>query len=275
MGYPVKHSLSPVMHNAAIATLDLDYVYLPFAVAPDALADALRGFQAIGLRGFNVTIPHKQSILPYLSNITEAAQAIGAVNTIWAGASGWCGTNTDVIGFLAPLKRLNRSWQDMPALILGNGGAARAVVAACHQLGCPDIWVFGRSADKLATFSQSWQRSLLQPALSVHPWETLNAYLPQAGLVVNTTPLGMAPAADQSPLSRQQIQQLPAGSIVYDLIYTPRPTLFLSLAEAAGLTPIDGLEMLVQQGAAALEQWLQQPVPVAVMRDALLTHLTP
>lgn len=273
IGYPVAHSLSPVMHGAAIAHLAVDYAYLPFPVAPEDLSAAVRGFEAIGVQGFNLTIPHKQAILPLLSEVSPVAEAIGAVNTVWRGPAGWHGTNTDVTGFLAPLQQLDRDWSQSPALILGNGGAARAVVAACHQLGCSEIWAFGRSPTKLSTFLQSWRTSTLQPPLSVYPWEKLSDYLPRAALLVNTTPLGMYPQTTASPLTRQQLTQVSPGAIAYDLIYTPRPTNFLKAAAEAGLVPIDGLEMLVQQGAAALEIWLQQPIPENVMRAALLSYL--
>ncbi|MDV3353018.1 shikimate dehydrogenase [Leptothoe sp. ISB3NOV94-8A] len=273
IGYPVKHSMSPIMHNAAIATLGLDYVYLPFPIAPDQLKTAIDGFAAVGLKGFNITIPHKQTIMPLLTDVSEVAQAIGAVNTVWWSDQGWCGTNTDAAGFIAPLKALSRDWSHAPALILGNGGAARAVVAACHQLGCSNVLVVGRSADKLAAFAQSWEMSPLQPNLSVHTWDRLDELLPMAGLVVNATPIGMAPKIEASPLTDGQMALLPSQTIAYDLIYVPRPTRFLQQASAAGLVTFDGLEMLVQQGAAALEIWTQQSPPVDVMRQALLEHV--
>ncbi|MEM1251067.1 MAG: shikimate dehydrogenase [Cyanobacteria bacterium P01_H01_bin.21] len=273
IGYPVKHSMSPIMHNAAVATLDLDYVYLPFPIAPERLKVAVDGFAAVGLQGFNITIPHKQTIMPLLTTVTDVAQAIGAVNTVWWSDTGWCGTNTDAAGFMAPLQSLKRDWQQLPALVLGNGGAARAVVAACHQLGCPEILVAGRNAKKLAAFAQSWQPSPLQPHLSTHTWDQLDSLLPRAGLIVNATPIGMAPNVEASPLADDQLSLLDAQAIAYDLIYTPRPTQFLQQAATAGLTTFDGLEMLVQQGAAALEIWTQQPPPVDVMRQALLERL--
>lgn len=275
IGYPVKHSMSPIMHNAAIATLGLDYVYLPFPIAPERLGAAIDGFAAIGLQGFNITIPHKQAIMPLLNEITDVAQAVGAVNTVWWSDRGWCGTNTDALGFMGPLKGLEPDlepdWSQTPALILGNGGAARAVVAACQQLGCPEIWVAGRSAEKLAAFANSWPTP--PPNLSVHQWTHLDELLPHAGLVVNSTPVGMAPKVNTSPLSPEQMASLPQQAIAYDLIYTPRPTQFLQQATELGLTAIDGLEMLVQQGAAALEIWTQQAPPVDVMRQALGAHL--
>ncbi|MBT9311983.1 shikimate dehydrogenase [Leptothoe kymatousa] len=269
IGHPVKHSMSPVMHNAAIANLGLDYVYLPFPIAPDQLKTAIDGFAAVGVQGFSITIPHKQTIMPLLAGVSDVAQAIGAVNTVWRNDRGWCGTNTDALGFMAPLKAMDQDWRQVPALVLGNGGAARAVVAACHQLGCPEIWVVGRSPEKLAAFADSWDASPLQPNLSVHGWDSLDQLLPQVGLVVNSTPVGMAPNVDASPLSPSQIDHLPPQAIAYDLIYTPRPTVFLQRAKALGLETIDGLEMLVQQGAAALEIWTQQTPPVDVMRQAL------
>jgi shikimate dehydrogenase len=281
IGYPVKHSFSPLMHNAAIAhlnqtdpTREIDYVYLPFPIAPEDLECAIAGFRAIGLQGFNITIPHKQTIIPLLNEVTDVAKAIGAVNTVWRTETGWCGTNTDAIGFLAPLKPLAKTWANTPALILGYGGAARAVVAACAQLGCSEIWVAGRSPDKLTQFMHSWESvGAIASKLSVVPWTALAKYLPKAGLVVNCTPVGMHPHTAASPLSNPEIQLIPPGSIAYDLIYTPRDTQLLQQASAAGLTAIDGLEMLVQQGAAALEIWLHQPAPVAVMRQVLLDYL--
>ncbi|EDX87036.1 shikimate 5-dehydrogenase [Synechococcus sp. PCC 7335] len=288
IGYPIKHSFSPLMHNAAIAHLretgPADYVYLPFPVHPENLKDAIIGFKAIGLRGFNITIPHKQTIIPLLDEVSEVAKAIGAVNTVWYGTwnkgddssqeSGWCGTNTDAIGFLSPLQALKQDWTNTRAIVLGNGGASRAVVAACHQLGCKRISVVGRNLEKLAWFAESWANSPdIAARLKVMTWEELPDQLQRAGLVVNATPVGMHPNTDASVLSDDELALLPTGAIAYDLIYTPRPTKFLRQAAAAGLTTVDGLEMLVQQGAAALEIWLDRPAPIDIMRRSLLDHL--
>lgn len=275
IGDPIGHSLSPVMHNAALAALGADYVYVAFAIAPEALPAALAGFAATGLRGFNVTLPHKQTIMPLLGQISPEAQAVGAVNTVWRSEAGWAGTNTDVAGFLAPLKALSRSWAGAEAVVLGNGGSARAVVAGCAQLGLSRVHVVGRSAARLSAFEQSWQGSPLQPPLVVQPWEALPQLLPQADLVVNTTPLGMHPHPEAAPLEAAALEAMKRDAIAYDLIYTPRPTRFLSLTSQRGLKTIDGLEMLVQQGAAALEIWLQRPAPVDTMRQALITYLAP
>ncbi|MFW6358589.1 MAG: shikimate dehydrogenase [Chroococcales cyanobacterium] len=269
IGNPVTHSLSPVMHNAAIAALNVDYVYLAFPVKPEALATAIAGFEAIELVGFNITIPHKQTIMPLLSDISPAAKMIGAVNTVWRTETGWYGTNTDVNGFIAPLKTLERDWSQVTPVILGNGGAARAVVVGCHQLGCPQICVVGRNQSKLEHFKQSWENTPIEGALSVHSWDELSGLVSKTGLLVNTTPVGMSPQIEQSPVAENVMVQLSENAIAYDLIYNPRPTLFLKQAAQQGAMAIDGLEMLVQQGAAALEIWLRQPIPVDIMRQSL------
>ncbi|MFN4955073.1 MAG: shikimate dehydrogenase [Aphanizomenon sp.] len=275
IGHPVEHSLSPVMHNAALAKLGLDYVYLPFPISPENLATAIAGFASIGIVGFSITIPHKQAILPLLSTISPIAQVIGAVNTVTRQGDIWVGTNTDVEGFIAPLQTTyHQDWSQKKAVILGNGGAARAVVAGCIQLGLAEIHVVGRNWQKLQAFRQSWQNSPFADQFQIHEWTELPNLLHQANLLVNTTPIGMYPHINDSPLSRQEISYLPQEAIVYDLIYIPKPSKFLHLAETQGAIIIDGLEMLVQQGAAALKIWLQrETVPVTEMRQALQNHL--
>jgi shikimate dehydrogenase len=272
IGHPIEHSLSPSMHNAAIAELGVNYVYLPFPISPEKLTEAITGFEAIDLRGFSVTIPHKLAIIPFLSEITEKARLVGAVNTVWRCENGWQGTNTDVDGFLVPLQSLGRDWTGIQPVILGNGGAARAVVVALAELGCPKIHVVGRNQKKLDPFKQSWLNTSLYDSLEVHSWDELDGMVSATGLLVNTTPIGMSPHPDESPVERELLDRLPATAIVYDLIYNPRPTRFLQFAVDRGLTAIDGLEMLVNQGAIALEIWLGRSVPVEVMRAALLSE---
>ncbi|MEW6497649.1 MAG: shikimate dehydrogenase, partial [Cyanobacteriota bacterium] len=171
IGDPIEHSLSPVMHNAAIAKMGLDYVYLPFPIKQADLGVAIAGFDAIGLVGFNVTIPHKQAIISLLSEVDNIAKPVGAVNTVWRTQTGWSGTNTDVKGFIAPLQALNRDWSQTTPIILGNGGAARAVVVGCVQLGCPEIHIVGRNVQKLSQFQQSWVDAPLPVTINVHRWE--------------------------------------------------------------------------------------------------------
>jgi shikimate dehydrogenase len=273
IGDPVSHSMSPVMQNAAIAHLGLDYIYLPFPVKTENLSKVLDGFYNIGLIGFNATIPHKQSIMPFLTEITENAKLIGAVNTVWRTENGWKGTNTDIDGFIAPLKQLNRDWSQICPVILGNGGAARAVVVGCFELGCPEIHVIGRNQDKLDHFYQSWQNTPVKSALKVHTWDRLLGLVSASELIINTTPVGMHPDTNQSPVTLDIVDQISQKAIAYDLIYTPRPTLFLQQAQERGAIIIDGTEMLVQQGAAALQIWVNQTPPVERMREALLQQL--
>ncbi len=268
IGDPVSHSLSPAMHNAALAALGENYCYVPFPVAPDQLPTAVAGLAALGVQGFNVTIPHKQAIVPLLAQVDPRAARVGAVNTVYRlPGGGWGGTNTDIEGFLQPL--LGLDLQGIPALILGCGGAARAVIQGCLELGIRPLRVAGRSLEKVAALRQIW------PEVEPVAWEDLDPYLPQTQLLVNTTPVGMQEEESRSPLSWEQLRRLPAGALVYDLIYVPNPTRLLRMAADLGHTPISGLEMLIHQGAKALSLWLGgKPVPVEVMREAAQRQLT-
>lgn len=266
IGEPIAHSLSPVMHNAALKHLGLNYIYYPFPVKPEALSRAIEWFRVIDLQGFNITIPHKQAIIPLLSEISPTAQLVGAVNTVYKTPQGWAGTNTDVQGFIAPLQDL-RDWRGTEVLVLGYGGAARAVVVGCQQLGCKQIHVVGRNPEKLQDFHQSW--TAFPGLVSIHPWHQLADLFPHADLVVNTTPIGTTPDINISPVELSVMGKLKMGAIAYDLIYNPAKTLFLQQAEQKGAMIFNGLEMLVQQGAAALEIWLGCPAPIEVMRKSL------
>ncbi|MEO1133053.1 MAG: shikimate dehydrogenase [Cyanobacteria bacterium J06639_1] len=268
IGHPVSHSLSPAMHNAALTALGIDAAYVPFPVAPRHLEQAIAGLEAIGVGGFNITIPHKQAVLPLLKSASDTARAVGAVNTVYRlPDGGWGGRNTDVEGFTRPLPALN--WRGRKALVLGSGGAARAVIQGCLQLGFAAVRVVGRSGARLSLLETEWP-DFVRPIL----WNDVGSVLADSDLVVNATPVGMHSDSDReaiskSPISEADIAQLPDAAIVYDLIYTPRPTRLLSLAKKRGLLAIDGLEMLVQQGAIALSLWLgDREVPVGVMREA-------
>jgi shikimate dehydrogenase len=273
IGAPVEHSLSPVMHNEAIAHLKLNYVYVPFPIKREDLEKAIAGFEVINVVGFNITIPHKQAIIPFLSEVSQTAKMVGAVNTVWRTDKGWCGTNTDVEGFLAPLKKLSLDWKQITPVILGNGGAARAVVVGCAEMGCPEICVVGRDRAKLEQFKQSWVTSPLKAALNVYTWNELAGLVSNTKLLINTTPIGMYPNVDESPMDAKVMEKLSKDAIAYDLIYTPNPTKFLVQAKERGAIAIDGLEMLIGQGAAALKIWLQQEVPIDVMRRSLREYL--
>lgn len=283
LGDPVRHSLSPALHNAAFAELGLEWVYLALPAPADQLAVVVRALEAIGCRGLSVTIPHKQAVAQLCRDLSPLAERVGAVNTLVPLAGGgWHGTNTDVEGFLAPLRQ--RQWQGKRAVVLGCGGSARAVVAGLVELDCEAITVVARRPEALGAFARSCQA--WAPQLQTLAWEALPeraglaaVAMETADLVVNTTPLGMAsvtnPAAvTQSPLNPTQLEQLQPSCLVYDLIYTPRPTALLRLAAARGCPCQDGLEMLVQQGAAALRLWSGLgELPIARMRAAVETLL--
>jgi shikimate dehydrogenase len=287
LGDPVRHSLSPAMHNAALAELGLEWAYLALPAPAADLATVVRGLEAMGCRGLSVTIPHKQAVAELCRERSPLAQRVGAVNTLVPlDGGGWMGTNTDVEGFMAPLR--HGPWQGKRALVLGCGGSARAVVAGLVELGFGAITVAARRPEALAAFAQTcgpWA-----PQLTPLAWGDLDSAtdtalahssLRQADLVVNTTPIGMASAPDPAgamdpaalkacPLNPAQLDQLGPGATVYDLIYTPRPTQLLREAARRGCPTQDGLEMLVQQGAAALRLWSGlETVPTDAMRTAV------
>ncbi|MEY2644241.1 MAG: hypothetical protein RLZZ611_890 [Cyanobacteriota bacterium] len=280
LGDPVRHSLSPAMQNAALRAMGLDWVFLALPAPAQRFEAVVASLETLGCRGLNVTIPHKQAACALADELSPLAQRLGAVNTLVPrSGGGWFGTNTDVEGFCAPLReQAPERWQGQRALVLGCGGSARAVVAGLVELGFDTIGVAGRDPARLQTFAADC--ATWAPQLQPLDWNAADALaLAEAALVVNTTPVGMhstddPAAAARCPLSPDQLDQLRTGSTVYDLIYTPRPTRLLQEAAARGCHSLDGLEMLVQQGAAALRLWSgRADVPVALMRQALLERL--
>ncbi|MFM8674059.1 MAG: shikimate dehydrogenase [Vulcanococcus sp.] len=279
LGDPVRHSLSPVMHNAALRAMGFDWVFLALPAPAGELPTVVRALEALECRGLNVTIPHKHNVAALCRELSPLAQRLGAVNVLVPlEGGGWHGTNTDVEGFCAPLQRDGRPWHGHRAVVLGCGGSARAVVAGLVELGCGEITLTGRRPEALAEFQadvRAWA-----PQLQTLLWgDGLAQALAAADLVVNTTPVGMASSQDpgasqRSPLDAAELAALRPEAWVYDIIYTPRPTALLHQAAARGCRTFDGLEMLVEQGAAALRLWSgQAEVPVDVMRQALLERL--
>ena len=278
LGNPVKHSLSPVMHNAALQAMALNWRYLALPCASEHLSVVLEGLRAVDCRGLNVTIPHKQSVADLCSDLSPLAQRLGAVNTlIPLDNGGWHGHNTDVEGFLAPLGAKD-AWTGQHAVVLGYGGSARAVVAGLQSLDLASITLVGRRAEGLDGFCQSMAtpQQALDSCLETDP--ALLAVVERADLIVNTTPVGKNQhgTAGAVPLEPGLWQRLRSDATLYDLIYTPRPTPWLQLGQSRGLHCIDGLEMLIQQGAASLRLWSQSDaVPVETMRSAAEAALKP
>lgn len=274
IGWPVAHSLSPIMQNAAFAALGLDWFYVPLPVAPENVGHALEGLKALNFAGVNVTIPHKQAVMPYLQEISESAQNIGAVNTIVIRDGRLYGYNTDRVGFLNSLQEEGFEPAGKHCVVLGAGGAARAVAFALAGAGAASIFVLNRTVER----AEFLVEDLASKYAAVHfasealARETLLDLNDSVDLIVNTTSLGMYPRVETSPWPADV--PVPAQATVCDLVYTPTRTMFLRRAEAAGAKTIDGVGMLVHQGATAFKFWTGQPAPVEVMRQAVLEQIT-
>ncbi len=276
LGNPVRHSLSPVMQNAALESMGLNWRYLALPCESESLDQVLNGLRAVGCQGLNVTIPHKQTIAELCEELSPLAKRLGAVNTLIPGAGGgWFGTNTDVEGFLTPLGA-NDAWAGRHAVVIGCGGSARAVVAGLQSLDLSSISVVGRRSEALQAFITDLQQDHAPLTACLDNRAQLNDIVARAALVVNTTPVGMAQHGEPEamPLGAKLWSGLNAEAVMYDLIYTPRSTNWLAAGQHRGHHCIDGLEMLVQQGAASLRLWSgRNDVPVEAMRSAAATAL--
>lgn len=264
LGWPVEHSLSPAMHNAAFAGLGMDWAYVPLPVYPDHIGDALRGLIAMGFVGANVTVPHKQAVLPHLDDIAEDALVIGAVNTIVVRDDQLVGDNTDATGFLASLAEAGFDPDGIYAAVLGAGGAARSIVHALAVAGARQVCIYNRHERRAYELCRDMAKFHTAVRFEAYPLAAAETIGEDTSLVVNTTSLGMWPDTETSPWPGAQ--PVPAHLTVYDLVYRPRETLFLTQARAAGAEIVDGLGMLVHQGAAAFELWTGCAAPVEVMR---------
>ena len=278
LGNPVRHSLSPAMHNAALQALQLNWSYLALPCTSDNLQGVLQGLRAVNCRGLNVTIPHKQDVAELCQELSPLAKQLGAVNTlIPIDSGGWHGTNTDVEGFLTPLGEQS-SWQNCHGVIIGCGGSARAIAAGLQSLRLASITVIGRRQEALDAFIADLQRNDAPLTACLQSSPDLASLMKRADLVVNTTPVGMAQHGDAQafPLGEAIWSHLQESAMLYDLVYTPRPTAWLRWGQSRGHRCIDGLEMLVQQGAASLRLWSDRnDVPVETMRRAAEAALNP
>lgn len=273
IGCPVEHSLSPAMHNAAITELGLDFIYVPFRVEPADLPRAIGGMRAFGIRGLNATIPHKEAIVPLLDDVDDAARALGAVNTVWNDGGVLRGSNTDGLGFAAPLAAMGFDCGGKRALVIGAGGAARAVIYRLLKDGAR-VTIANRSVDRARAVAAQIGSAAGMPCAAVIDMGdagALGAHASAADLVVNATSVGMSPRSDVPPVV--PAEWLHGGQVVYDLVYRPLETSLLGAAAAAGAVTIDGVDMLVHQGAAALRWWSGADPPIDVMRQAVLEGL--
>lgn len=262
LGWPVGHSLSPLMHNAAFAALTLDYIYVPLPVHPDHLKQAVEGLKSIGFVGANVTIPHKVAIMPYLDKLDQSAQLAGAVNTIVVKQGKCIGYNTDAQGFILSLTGKNVTIKDKTAVIMGAGGAARAVVCGLLEQGIKKIIIGTRSAAKAEEFIKNFPA---QSNLQGCNWgeQIFKAAITQCDILINCTPIGME-ANDQISLPIDW-KDVPKNAVICDLIYNPPLTQFLADAQNRGHLIINGAGMLIEQGALAFELWTGENAPRHIM----------
>ena len=271
IGWPVAHSGSPAMHNAAFAALKLNWSYVPLPVRPEALAAAVAGLAALGFRGANVTVPHKEAVVPLLDSLSPEAARINAVNTIVVKEDGrLVGHNTDVAGFIAALRQAGFSPEGRSAVVVGAGGAARAAVHALLAAGAARILILNRSggrAEKLISELGTDERVQVLPLIP----EALVESARDADLLVNATPVGLWPKTEESIWPMEV--PVPARITVFDLVYNPVETLLLRQAREGGARTIPGLGMLISQGAAAFRLWTGIDPPLDTMRAACVRTL--
>lgn len=267
LGWPVSHSFSPVMHNAALSALGLNWIYVPLPVPPERVGEAVLGLPGLGFRGVNVTVPHKQAVMPFLDEISPAAATIGAVNTILVeqASARLIGSNTDWRGFLADLAAQEVEIIGRDCLVLGAGGSARAVVYGLQQAGGV-VTVIARRLEQAQQLAADLGDGSVHEILPLAVLGGIVSKL-EAPLIVNTTPLGMSPHVEQTPWPDDL--PLPQGAFVYDLVYNPPETRFMRQAAASGCRTCNGLGMLLRQGAEAFILWTGQQPDLDVMKEAL------
>jgi len=277
IGWPVEHSLSPVMHNAAFAELKMNWCYVPLPVSPHEVATALGGLSALGFRGANVTIPHKRSVLGVLSSVSPQARALGVVNTLVIDQDNGRtirGENTDAAGFSAALANAGFSAAGRKALIVGAGGAARAAIYALIEGKAETVTVLSRRVAKareiVDSFTLERQGATRLRAARLNA-ESLIDCAADADLLVNATPVGMWPAVEGSIWPEGNA--VPSHLSVFDLVYNPYRTRLLQQAASCGARGISGLEMLVQQGARSFSIWTNRQAPIESMRRACKQQL--
>ena len=271
LGWPARHSISPLMHNTAFAALSLDCRYLAFEVTPDQLSAAVQGLRALGAGGFNLTMPHKNAILPFLDDLSEAAALSGSVNTVVNENGKLTGHTTDGIGFVRALKEAGFSVREKKITLLGGGGAAESVLTQLALEGVTKISVFKRdnaTFQKTAAFAEKVSSHTGTP-IEVCPMEdaaALRGILHASDLLINATNVGMSP---QEGISLIPADALFSELFVADLIYHPMETKLLADAKKAGCPVMNGLPMLLYQGAEAFRIWTGKEMPINPVKQAI------
>ena len=267
LGFPLGHSRSPAIHNASFASQGLPYVYELRAVPPDELGQILRSLKDAGFAGANVTVPHKQAILDHVDSVSTTVEAVGAANTlVWKPESGILhADNTDVGGFTETVRGLPAL--SNPSIVLGTGGAARAVAyALARNPTCPSVVVAGRNPAKAANLVENLP-ARLQTKLRSAAISDLREFVAEASLVVNATTAGMKPNTDETPLPAGV--RLSEGQVAYDLVYNPSETRFMREARSDGAAAMGGLEMLLLQAALSYRMWTGREMDLDTARAVL------
>lgn len=268
IGYPIAHSMSPDMHNDSFKHLGIQAMYLPFAVRPEDLQDAIKGMKAIGIQGFNVTIPHKTDIMPFLDKIDSLAAEIGAINTVKLEGGEYVGYNTDGLGFVKGIKeQLQSSLADQKVLIVGAGGAARGIYYSLLQEGARHVDIANRTISKGEQLIAGKTSETKSVVFSIAEAEKI---LSEYTLIINTTSIGMHPNINESPLSLKNMKPL---ALVSDIIYNPLQTKLLKEAANKGALIQNGIPMFVHQGALAFQLWTGKQPDTERMRKIVLTKL--
>jgi len=275
IGNPVEHSLSPIMHNAAIKFLELDLVYLAIPCKNEDFQIVINALKRINCKGLNITIPFKEKAFQLCDEISPIAKKIKAINTLKVNQNfEWSGTNTDIDGFIYPISHLNLKGKK--SIVLGSGGAARSAVQGLTDLQLSEILVISRNESNLKNFLSDFKKfKSVKGFIANH--KNADDLINQADLIINTTPIGMKNYTadyDGLPFGNEFWRSLNSKSIVYDLIYNPRITKLLRFSENKGCQIIDGSEMLVAQGARSLSYWTGiKNIPIEIMKQAIKQYL--
>jgi shikimate dehydrogenase len=269
IGDPVEHSLSPLIQNAAFRSAAIDAVYIVLRVRSPDLKDAIRGLTALNVRGFNVTTPHKTRIVRYMDRLDEAAAEIGSVNTVVVREGRFHGYNTDGIGALRALEEAGARLDEQTVLQLGVGGAGRAIAYSLAQH-AKSIQLMNRTLSKAKRLERLLRRRFgTEVTSSLLSRTDINASLPEADIIVNTSSMGMQ-GKPELPIEQGQLNQ---NQLVFDIVYNPLETRLLKLARQAGAGTINGLELLLHQGARSFEIWTGKDAPIMEMRHAIAQKL--
>ena len=270
IGHPIEHSMSPVMHNAALNDLSLDYVYLAFDIHPKDLEKAILGYKKSNIKGFNVTIPHKEEIIQYLDELDPLSKQIGAVNTVKNEGGVLLGRNTDAFGAKQALLDARFKIEGKKALILGAGGAARAISFALSEE-IDEIFISNRTEERAIKLAKELQDTTKIKATGNDMSEkTLRTLASSVDIIINTTPIGMYPKVDISPISKDLLNE---NLFIFDIIYNPLQTQLLKEAKEIGSKTLNGLDMFINQGALAFEWWTGKKPNVKLMKEKIIEQL--